>query len=170
MYGTNPLSRRQQRFVQEYLVDANATQAAIRAGYYPHTAKQQGSRLLTNVDVQAAVADGIVALAESAGIDAEWVIRQLVHTYQRAESDGQLAVAVRALELLGRRYSLFVDQRHLTVEHLRTGRDHRLTACTTDQLRAMADRMDPDALPDAPPGAPKNVVEGEFIGTDIESR
>jgi phage terminase small subunit len=39
-------------FAAEYLVDRNATQAAIRAGYSPHTAKQQGSRLLTNADVR----------------------------------------------------------------------------------------------------------------------
>lgn len=49
------LNERQRLFVAEYLVDLNATQAAIRAGYSPRTAKQQGSRLLTNADVQEAV-------------------------------------------------------------------------------------------------------------------
>ena len=39
------------------LVDLNATQAAIRCGYSARTAKQQGSRLLTNVDVSAAIAE-----------------------------------------------------------------------------------------------------------------
>ncbi|MBN5145921.1 terminase small subunit [Stenotrophomonas maltophilia] len=42
-----PLTPKQQRFVQEYLKDQNGTQAAIRTGYSEKTAKQQGSRLLT---------------------------------------------------------------------------------------------------------------------------
>jgi len=55
------MTPKQDRFVAEYLVDLNATQAALRAGYSPRTAPQQGSRLLKNVDVQAAVAPGKVA-------------------------------------------------------------------------------------------------------------
>jgi hypothetical protein len=46
-------SKKQRRFVDEYLVDLNATQAAIRAGYSPRTAQEQSSRLLSNVMVQA---------------------------------------------------------------------------------------------------------------------
>lgn len=49
------LNARQSRFVAEYLIDLNATQAAIRAGYSKKTAKEIGSRLLTNVHVAAAV-------------------------------------------------------------------------------------------------------------------
>ena len=44
-----PLTPKQHRFVIEYLVDLNATQAALRAGYSARTAPQQGSRLLKNV-------------------------------------------------------------------------------------------------------------------------
>jgi phage terminase small subunit len=46
---------KQQRFVEEYLLDLNAAQAAIRAGYSRRTAKEQASRLLTKVNVQAAI-------------------------------------------------------------------------------------------------------------------
>ena len=53
MSGITP---KQQRFVTEYLIDLNATQAAIRAGYSRKTAQQQGSRLLTNVVVKRAIA------------------------------------------------------------------------------------------------------------------
>lgn len=49
------LTPKQERFVQEYLVDMNATQAATRAGYSPKTANEQGSRLLANVNIRAAV-------------------------------------------------------------------------------------------------------------------
>jgi phage terminase small subunit len=43
------MTPRQQRFLDEYLVDLNATQAAIRAGYSTRTANEQGARLLANV-------------------------------------------------------------------------------------------------------------------------
>lgn len=68
------LTPRQERFVQEYLVDLNATQAAIRAGYSKRTAKQQGSRLLTNVDIQAALLAKRKALEEQTGVTVERVI------------------------------------------------------------------------------------------------
>lgn len=46
------LNAKQRRFVDEYLIDLNATQAAIRAGYSAKTANEQGARLLANVNVQ----------------------------------------------------------------------------------------------------------------------
>ena len=52
------LTARQQRFVDEYLVDLNATQAAIRAGYSKKTANPAGNRLLAHVSVKAAIAKG----------------------------------------------------------------------------------------------------------------
>lgn len=51
----NKLSDKQMLFVQEYLIDLNATQAAIRAGYSENTAYSQGQRLLKNVEVQKAI-------------------------------------------------------------------------------------------------------------------
>lgn len=50
------LSDKQKAFVNEYLIDLNATQAAIRAGYSPKTAREQASRLLTNINIQAFLA------------------------------------------------------------------------------------------------------------------
>ena len=50
------LTAKQELFVAEYLVDLNATQAAIRAGYSEKTANEQSARLLAKVSVQAAVA------------------------------------------------------------------------------------------------------------------
>lgn len=51
------LTPRQLRFVEEYLIDLNATQGAIRAGYSPKTANEQGARLLANVNIARAVAE-----------------------------------------------------------------------------------------------------------------
>ena len=81
------LTARQQRFVAEYAVDLNATQAAIRAGYSEHTAMQQGSRLLSHVEVAAklvevqskAVQRVQAKLAtESAIASAAWIVEQAV--------------------------------------------------------------------------------------------
>lgn len=72
------LSPKQLRFVEEFVVDLNATQAAIRAGYSPKTAAAQGSRLLKNVEVQQAIAQRQAQVSQSAGVRAEDVLRQLM--------------------------------------------------------------------------------------------
>jgi phage terminase small subunit len=71
------LTPRQARFCDEYLIDLNATQAAIRAGYSPRTANQQGARLLANVKIQAALGERMEKRAERTGIDADSVVRRL---------------------------------------------------------------------------------------------
>ena len=71
------LNAKQARFVEEYLIDLNATQAAIRAGYSERTAKQQGQRLLTNVDVAAAVSAGQKARSARTEITQDRVLEEL---------------------------------------------------------------------------------------------
>lgn len=71
------LSPKQRQFVQEYLVDLNATQAAIRAGYSAKTAKQQGARLLTNVDVATALSEAQAKRAERVEITQDMVLKEL---------------------------------------------------------------------------------------------
>lgn len=71
------LTDKQERFVQEYLVDLNATQAAIRAGYSEHTARSQGQRLLTKVDIQAAIQARQAELREKTEITQERVLDEL---------------------------------------------------------------------------------------------
>lgn len=71
------LTAKQQRFVAEYLIDLNATQAAIRAGYSEKTAAEQASRLLTNVKVSEAVQAAMKARSERTEIDADWVLKRL---------------------------------------------------------------------------------------------
>lgn len=65
------------RFVDEFVVDLNATQAAIRAGFSAKTARAAGCRLLTEVDVQEAIAAKKAARSEATGIDAAWVLKTL---------------------------------------------------------------------------------------------
>lgn len=71
------LTPRQQRFVEEYLIDLNATQAAIRAGYSKNTAEQTAYKLGQKSLVQAAIADAQQKRAKRTTIDADWVLRRL---------------------------------------------------------------------------------------------
>lgn len=71
------LTAKQQRFVAEYLIDLNQTQAAIRAGYSEKTAAEQASRLLTNVKVAEAIQAAMKARSERTQIDADWVLKRL---------------------------------------------------------------------------------------------
>jgi phage terminase small subunit len=80
------LTPRQQSFVQEYLIDLNATQAAVRAGYSPRTAEQQGSRLLSNVKVSSAICSAKAERSERTKVDADWLLRRLA---AEAEADLQ---------------------------------------------------------------------------------
>ena len=70
------LTLKQRRFVIEYCVDENATQAAIRAGYSEDTARQIGSALLTKVDIQQAVADRFEQISLSAGATVDFVVSE----------------------------------------------------------------------------------------------
>ncbi len=64
-------------FAKEYLVDLNATQAAIRAGYSSKTAMQQGQRLLTRPDVQASIQAAMDKRARKTEITADKVLTEL---------------------------------------------------------------------------------------------
>lgn len=71
------ISPKQQRFVEEYLIDLNATQAAIRAGYSPKTAQEQASRLLSNVMVAEAVRKAQEERSRRTGITQDRVLQEL---------------------------------------------------------------------------------------------
>lgn len=71
------LTPKQQRFVEEYLVDLNGTQAAIRAGYSPKGASVQACRLLALAKVQAAIQAGREALSRRTEITADAVLKEL---------------------------------------------------------------------------------------------
>ena len=71
------LTPKQAEFVRQYLVDLNATAAAIRAGYSERTAKSQGQRLLTNVDVSAALAAAKAEREQRTEITQDRVVSEL---------------------------------------------------------------------------------------------
>jgi phage terminase small subunit len=75
--GGVALTPKQQRFVQEYLVDLNATQAAIRAGYSARAANTNGPRMLVDAGIAAAIAEAQKARGERTGITADRVLTEL---------------------------------------------------------------------------------------------
>lgn len=71
------LNERQERFCNEYLIDLNATQAAIRAGYSERTAAAQAARLLTNVNIQTYIQQRKQDRVERTEITQDMVLREL---------------------------------------------------------------------------------------------
>jgi phage terminase small subunit len=73
------LSGAQAKFVDEYLLDLNKTQAAIRAGYSPKTAGQQGNRLFKNAQIRTEIEQRIALRSAKVGIKADRVLEELGH-------------------------------------------------------------------------------------------
>lgn len=71
------LNKKQKRFVEEYLIDLNATQAAIRAGYSPKTAKEIGSENLTKPNIKSEIDKAIAERSKRTGINADRILQEL---------------------------------------------------------------------------------------------
>lgn len=125
------LTAKQLRFVEEYLIDMNGTQAAIRAGYSAKTAYRQGADLLQNTSVRAAIAEACAKRAERVNVTADYVLSNLVEIVERSmqrapvltmkgkqayDEDGNAMwrfdakAANKALELLGKNLGMFTDK------------------------------------------------------------
>ncbi|GEK48441.1 terminase [Bisbaumannia pacifica] len=81
------LTPKQERFVEEYLVDLNATQAAIRAGYSEKRASETAYQLLQKPSVRDAIAAGKAERSEATKIDAAYVLQRLVEIDQMDVAD-----------------------------------------------------------------------------------
>ena len=95
------LTAKQQRFVEEYLIDLNATQAAIRAGYSQDTAYSQGQRLLKNVEVSQVVKKSLQERSKRTQIDADWVLKEAAEIATMHKADNPSA-AVSALNIVAK--------------------------------------------------------------------
>jgi phage terminase small subunit len=133
------LTLKQQRFCEEYLIDLNATQAAIRAGYSERTARSQGQRLLTYVDIAAVIEKGRVELSERTGFSAQ----QTVNAIGRIAYDTEVHVGYRlkALELLGKHFGIFVTKSEVRHSGSISDGDPGLQA-TMDLVRAISAESD----------------------------
>jgi len=123
------LSPRQQRFVQEFIVDLNATQAALRAGYSEESARQIGSQNLSKPYIQDAISKAMAERSSRTKINADWVLKRLVRNVKRASTSVPVTdregnptgeyvyegnVVNRALELIGKHVGMFTDKLKLS--------------------------------------------------------
>lgn len=121
-----PLTPKQERFCQEYLIDLNATQAAIRAGYSEKTSMEQGYQLLQKTSVQQFIQEKQKKLSDKLELNTEWVLRRLKEISDRCVQaepvmirgiDGELVEsgefkfdssgANKATELIGKHLGIF---------------------------------------------------------------
>lgn len=124
------MTPRQRKFCDEYLISGNATDAAIKAGYSPKTAKQTGSENLAKPDLKAYIETELEKLHSAKIADAQEVLEYLTavmrgqHTEQvlKLVGDGIQTVTdidvsakerIKAAELIGKRYALFSDKMDL---------------------------------------------------------
>lgn len=127
------MNAKQRKFADEYLIDCNATQAAIRAGYNEKTAYSQGQRMLKNVEVKVYIDEQLEQLHNEKTADAQEVLEYLTavmrgkYTEQtlRLVGDGVQTIAdidvsakdrLKAAELIGKRYGMFKDNMNVDLE------------------------------------------------------
>ena len=106
------LTVRQHQFVGEYLVTRNATKAALAAGYSAKTAGAIGHRILSTPLVKQKIDERTQDLKRKTGVNAEWVIDQLMAV--AGQEDVAQSTKVRALELLAKHLGMLEDR--LTVK------------------------------------------------------
>ena len=140
------LTPKQARFVEEYLIDLNATAAAKRAGYSERTAYAQGQRLLKNVEIAAAIQKAQEARSERTRIDQDWVIERLVGVYEASmearpvnDKNGEEkgftfnpTAANRALELIGKHKGMFIDRKLIGLRRIEDMTEDELVALLGD--------------------------------------
>ena len=103
---------RAMRFAQEYIVDLNVTQAAVRTGYAPSTAYIHGSRLLAREDVQKEIARLKAERAERVQICADDVLREIAGIAMEKDTAPPLKnVKLKALDMLARHLGLYEKDR-----------------------------------------------------------
>lgn len=116
------LNAKQKKFVDEYIKDLNATQAALRAGYAEKSARQQANRMLTKDHIKSAIQEQVDSMHKKSIADAEEVMEflsktmrgeitteELTNTGSVVDVTPALPQRIKAAELIGKRHSLFTD-------------------------------------------------------------
>ena len=104
------MNDKQKRFCEEYLIDLNATQAAVRAGYAQKTAYSQGQRLLKDVEIAETITKLKSMQSKRTGITADRVLEELSKLGFAPIDDCESFKAsdkLRALELIGKHIGMF---------------------------------------------------------------
>ncbi len=147
------LTEKQKRFCDEYLIDCNAKQAAIRAGYSPRTAYSIGNENLNKPELLNYIRNQLKSLHRDKIADAEEVLEYLT-TVMRGDKKELIPVSndsgeieniereiatrdkLKAAELLGKRYGVFKDS--VKVEE-------KLTENTVSQLQSLLNQRQKDS-------------------------
>lgn len=129
------LTPRQQKFVEAYALDRNAARAARSAGYSPNGAKVTACRLLTNPNLQAALADREAELAVRLEIDREAVIGGILESIATARAQGNPGQAIRGWVEVAR--ILGLDKPEAA---------HRVLSAEGDRLRAKFEALSDEEL------------------------
>lgn len=128
------MTKKQKRFADEYLIDCNATQAAIRAGYSAKTARSIGQENLTKPDIKTYIDEQLAKIHNENIADATEVMQYLTSVL-RGQSESEIVVVegtgdgcsdarrmtkapdererLKAAELLGKRFGMFTDKVNL---------------------------------------------------------
>ena len=117
------LTAKQKTFCEEYLVDLNATQAAIRAGYSSDTAQQIGSENLLKPVIQEHIQKNMDKRSQKTEITAEYVlngIRDVVATCVEEDTYDAKA-ALKGYELLGKHLKIFTEVHENTHKFVKMG-------------------------------------------------
>ncbi len=146
------MTQKQKRFCDEYLLDLNATQAAVRAGYSERTAYSMGQRMLKNVEAKSYIADQLQQIHSAKVAEAAEVMEYLTSVMRGKTTSSVLALCgdgcqeviektpdekerLKAAELIGKRYGIFAEK----LEHS-GGVDvnNPFASLTPDELRKLA--------------------------------
>lgn len=132
------MTAKQARFIGEYLVDANGTQAAIRAGYGAAGARVAAHRLLTNVAISSAIEARQSADAARLFIDRENVLKGLLEAVEMAREQQNPAGMVAGLREVGRLMGFYAPERvKMALEPGAVQEMRRLETLSDQELLAM---------------------------------
>jgi phage terminase small subunit len=104
------LSPKEVLFVAEWLVDKNASAAAVRAGYSPKSAKRTAFELLRKPRVMDAVRQALEDQQIRTLITADQVLKDIHRVATKAEAEKEYTAALKGLELIGKHYKLFTEK------------------------------------------------------------
>jgi phage terminase small subunit len=129
------MTPKQQRFVEEYLIDLNATQAAIRAGYSAETARSIGSENLTKPDIQEAIATAMDERSKRTEITQDYVLQGICRIVERT-AQRQPSIALRGYELLGKHLKCWTDKLEIEGDLSKLS-DEELEGHLTEKLHSL---------------------------------
>ena len=114
--ATPKLTDKQKMFCQEYLIDLNATQACIRAGYSEKTANRIGTENLSKPVIKNEI-DRLKAIREKkVELTAEKVLKDIERVRDKAEGSEQYNVSLKASELQGKHLAMFTEKHQVDGE------------------------------------------------------